>query len=454
MNLVSSLYEKLKPKKDLNVRNRELSKRFFNARNFFQKIGIILRLYGSYLQDIDPVFVFAYRLNLLIKFFRNVSDNKYNRFIIESFRNPFEIDFFRRRYYEFYLISIYAPFEIRSENYPFINDKELEILDKIDQGLKDFEDLSNNGEDSLINFKKFIKKIEKISGFSKEEIKISLPNTALCVDLSDIAISKQDSNNLENFQEKLIKYLLLILSPGCLLPSNDEIYMNIAYLFSLASTCISRKVGAVIVNDDGYVIGLGFNDVNPNQIGCCYRYIRDIKNNSKIFDYGCREHNFYGQPKNIEFFEFLLNESGFESEEQIEIIDIPFCFNEKLSAFFNEKKQFRRIRSLHAEENAILQTSKTGGFSLEGSTIYVTTFPCELCAKKIARVGIKRIVYVEPYPKSLSQKLFFEDNRCVIQVDQFEGVKPHSFYRLYKPIYDKKDLLEIIKIPRLKNLVV
>ena len=44
----------------------------------------------------------------------------------------------------------------------------------------------------------------------------------------------------------------------------------------------------------------------------------------------------------------------------------------------------------HAELNAILNYR---GGSLEGSTIYVTLFPCNECAKAIIQSGIKEIVY-------------------------------------------------------------
>ena len=46
--------------------------------------------------------------------------------------------------------------------------------------------------------------------------------------------------------------------------------------------------------------------------------------------------------------------------------------------------------STHSELNAILNYR---GGSLEGTTIYVTLFPCNECAKAIIQSGIKEIVY-------------------------------------------------------------
>lgn len=46
----------------------------------------------------------------------------------------------------------------------------------------------------------------------------------------------------------------------------------------------------------------------------------------------------------------------------------------------------------HAELNAILNSSIHG---VSGSTLYVTLFPCNECAKAIIQCGIKRVVYLD-----------------------------------------------------------
>lgn len=54
------------------------------------------------------------------------------------------------------------------------------------------------------------------------------------------------------------------------------------------------------------------------------------------------------------------------------------------------------IRTIHAEMNAIMN-SLQNGVDLEGSTLYVTHYPCYICAKHIVQVGIIRVVYIEDY---------------------------------------------------------
>src|SRR3989338_1838549 len=51
------------------------------------------------------------------------------------------------------------------------------------------------------------------------------------------------------------------------------------------------------------------------------------------------------------------------------------------------------LRTLHAEENALLHSNK----NLEGCTAYMLISPCLACAKKLLSKGIKRILYTREY---------------------------------------------------------
>src|SRR4029077_14612650 len=84
--------------------------------------------------------------------------------------------------------------------------------------------------------------------------------------------------------------------------------------------------------------------------------------------------------------------------------------NEKHSAFQARLKGSRLtnltefVRAVHAEMEAILSAARTG-VSTRRAILYCTTFPCHNCAKHIIDAGIKRVVYIEPYAKSLSSTL-------------------------------------------------
>lgn len=52
--------------------------------------------------------------------------------------------------------------------------------------------------------------------------------------------------------------------------------------------------------------------------------------------------------------------------------------------------------SIHAEANLIALAAKKG-ISLNGAEMFVTTFPCPVCAKQIAVSGIKKVYYAKGY---------------------------------------------------------
>lgn len=62
--------------------------------------------------------------------------------------------------------------------------------------------------------------------------------------------------------------------------------------------------------------------------------------------------------------------------------------------FFRAGERHDLASTIHAEENIVAQAAKKG-VSLEGSSLYVTTFPCPVCAKLIACSGIKKLYFQE-----------------------------------------------------------
>ncbi|MDD4200418.1 MAG: cytidine/deoxycytidylate deaminase family protein [Eubacteriales bacterium] len=137
-------------------------------------------------------------------------------------------------------------------------------------------------------------------------------------------------------------------------PSWDEYFMEMAVLTARRSTCLRRKVGAVIVQNK-HIVATGYN----------------------------------GAPRN-------LKHCG-EREEG--------CLREALGVPSGEKHEL--CRALHAEQNAIIQAA-TLGQSIEGATIYVTNQPCVICAKMLINAGISRIVVKEGYPDELAVEILEE----------------------------------------------
>lgn len=67
-------------------------------------------------------------------------------------------------------------------------------------------------------------------------------------------------------------------------------------------------------------------------------------------------------------------------------------------------------RTLHAEENAILQAAMDG-IRLRGATLYCKMVPCLGCARRIARVGIKKVIAQKAYHADKTSRELFADTK-------------------------------------------
>ncbi len=70
--------------------------------------------------------------------------------------------------------------------------------------------------------------------------------------------------------------------------------------------------------------------------------------------------------------------------------------------------------TIHSEINAITDCSKRG-VSLDGSTIYITHYPCINCFKTIFACGIKNIIYLNDYNNNPMVSILADDSKLIIQ---------------------------------------
>ena len=137
-------------------------------------------------------------------------------------------------------------------------------------------------------------------------------------------------------------------------PGKTEHYLNRARVAAERSTCLRRKVGAVIIRND--------TEVSSGYVGSP----RDTEN----------------------------------------CIDIGSCIRIELGTPSGER--YELCRSVHAEQNAIINAARTGAIVLDGE-MYIsseligcayaespkkmsqTNRPCALCMKEILNAGIKKV---------------------------------------------------------------
>lgn len=145
-------------------------------------------------------------------------------------------------------------------------------------------------------------------------------------------------------------------------PNWDDYFMNIVELVKERSTCLRRKVGAIIVKDRR-ILTTGYNGAPA----------------------GCKH----------------CEELG--------------CLRQKLNIPSGERHEL--CRASHAEQNAIVQAAMYG-VPIQDGTIYVTAQPCVICTKLIINSGIKRVVYKGDYPDELSMEMLSEAG---LEVERFLG---------------------------------
>jgi cytidine deaminase len=99
--------------------------------------------------------------------------------------------------------------------------------------------------------------------------------------------------------------------------------------------------------------------------------------------------------------------------------------------------EFGRI--VHAEMSAITDAARRG-LSVKDATLYCTTFPCHMCARHIIAAGLKAVMYIEPYPKSLAKDLYQKSIRVdrdseadsdAVDFRPFVGIAPRRYLELF-----------------------
>ncbi len=165
-------------------------------------------------------------------------------------------------------------------------------------------------------------------------------------------------------------------------PSVDRYFMDLAHHVARRSTCIRRSVGAVIVKDKN-LLTTGYNGAPRGVTHCVLT--------------GCIR---MGNP-NLELYEVKTSREikDFFSHYP----EIPSGQNHELCT------------GVHAEQNAIIQAAYFG-LSIKGSDVYITTFPCVICARMIINSGIRRVLFDSEYIDPLSRELLEESGISITRI--------------------------------------
>jgi cytidine deaminase len=344
-----------------------------------------------------------------------------NAYILRSLKHPHEIETLRNVYGKgFFVISAYSPREVRVSA----------LAEKISRS--QFE-RDNNARAKAENI------IERDE--SEDNIKLG-QDVKDAFPLADLFVDSRSKASLEN---QIGRFLELLFGNVYLTPARDEHGMYLARSAALRSADLGRQVGAAILRPEGDLIAVGCNDV-PKAGGDLY-WPGD-KGDARDFQQGI---DATADEKTQVLGELLKRLHGNELlSPNIAESDLKALVNGLISG---EKLKDTRImsllefgRSVHAEMAALMTAARLG-VSVQGATLFSTTFPCHMCARHIVASGIKRVIYIEPYPKSKAKQLH-QDSISVdpvtespehVNFEPFVGISPKQYQSIFNARESRKD---------------
>lgn len=342
-------------------------------------------------------------------------------YIVRQLKLPEEVQLLRRTYgRQFILVSAYA-----SEDQRFGL-----LVDQIARTLS-----TDTPETEVIH-----KASQLITRDAREEADPLGQNLRETFHLADVFVHGVDKNSM---QETLHRFFQAFFGRNDITPSRDEYGMYSAKSASLRSADLSRQVGAALFSNDGSLITQGCNEVSKAGGGNYWdQDTPDFRDIRKGFD-----------PNDSLKREVLrnvlerLSKNGFLSEKadsfgnSFSLVDKLTDKKDKENGILSDAKimdvtEFGRV--VHAEMNSICEAARDGR-AIKNSTLFCTTFPCHNCTKHIIASGIRRVVFMEPYPKSKAPELHGDEIQIESDSDAnrvsfvpFLGISPYRYRDIFQ----------------------
>ena len=192
-------------------------------------------------------------------------------------------------------------------------------------------------------------------------------------------------------QQQIDRFCEILFGSNKFSPSKMEYGMFSAKAAALRTLDLSRQVGAAIFTENGEIVSVGSNEV-PKAGGGTYW----CDDNLDARDYTRFTHSNLKRKK--ELLRDLFRAMKLSPDEIEEFV----TSSRVLDSQFMDALEYARM--VHAEMSAICDAARLGR-SVRGAVLYSTTFPCHMCAKHIVAAGLRKVVFLEPYPKSLATDL-------------------------------------------------
>lgn len=271
---------------------------------------------------------------------------------------------------------------------------------------------------------------------------------AECYPHSDFII---DCSSKASCKESCERFVEIYFGSHFVSPSIDEYASYIANAASYRSLDLSRQVGAAIFSEDRQVISLGCNEVPKSGGGT---YWSDCEHDHRDYSLGY-DSNQKVREDLVRDTIIRIKEAGWLIED-VANQDISDLTKESFAKAAPGKNSgplqgsmvadlIEYGRMVHAEMNALADAARFGK-STAGATMYCTTMPCHMCTKLIVASGICRVVYLQPYGKSLVRELYADsvdlDDQCAtgkVRYETLKGVTPNGFRLAFRKAKKRKD---------------
>lgn len=337
-------------------------------------------------------------------------------FLLDSLKHPAEIELLRQIYGEgFKLVGVGCR--------PDIRQRRLETKFHVDENDPAVMALiERDAEDSINKYGQHVNKTFHLSDY-----------------FIDNTISSENTRNFR-LGDTLKEVFDKLFTRKTFHPTKDEKGLYFADAAAISSSCLSRQVGAAIVDEKGNLLAVGRNDV-PRPAGGLYDNSDDENPESRCFLRGSCSNKVYQQQ--------IINDivKIFDAQDMPELGGKAEDFKKAL-AKTRMGSLIEFSRSVHAEMDALISLTRTGTRLPENSTLYTTTYPCHNCARHIVASGITRVVYLEPYKKSLAIDLHSDAIADSLPTDEIQnrvrfepyvGVAPRLYQTIYKQAGERKD---------------
>jgi len=341
-------------------------------------------------------------------------------YLLRSLKHPEEVECLRQIYGRgFILVAAYSP---REERVQHLANKiaESRYGATAEQCRPDAEQLVNRDqEDSAVPY--------------GQNVRTAFP-------MADVFIATTNKLAMDG---QIRRFLELLFGKVSHTPTRDEYCMFHAQAAAMRSAALGRQVGASIATAEGDIVAVGTNEV-PKAGGGQY-WEGDLPD-AREFMLGHDSSDRLKRSNLGELLEKFSKSGGWLAADKVALSP-----EERVRTALPVVKGARLMqplefgRAVHAEMAAIVDAARRG-VSVRDCTLYTTTFPCHECARHIIAAGVRRVVYIEPYAKSLAAHLH-EDAISVdsaieiegmVSFDPFVGVAPRRYNELFTMLEDRK----------------